>query len=187
MSKTNSTFFSALSFFIIFFGGVANAQSNDLKFLSSLERCQQKQYSALLKSHEKVSDLADTSDDKAEFSKKSSAKLHSAQKFKKSKIALSKEIRYRKRQGALLGVDSNILALISEVLSNKTRVNKYKTRLKKNRGYINQAVLGEIASANEQVDQNYHEITMKSFILKMKIDRNFQSCVVGQPEIQASL
>lgn len=163
------------------------AATSDIQFLQTLESCQQKQYTSLLKSHTMVSELAQTSSAEADTAKKLRDKLRSLKKFSKSKIALNKEIKYRNRQGALLSLDSSILALVSEVLSDKSKVSRYKTKLKANQSYRNQIQLDEIAGANEQIDQNFHEITMKAFILKLKDDRDFQSCVVSEPELRASL
>ena len=163
------------------------AATSDIQFLQTLESCQQKQYTSLLNNHSKISALAQTSSAEADTARKLRDKLRSLKKFSKAKIALSKEIKYRNRQGALLSLDSSILALVSEVLSDKAKVSRYKTKLKSNQTYRNQTQLDEIAGANEQVDQNFHEITMKAFILKLTDDRDFQSCVVSAPELRASL
>ena len=173
--------------FIMIGTASAHAQTNDLQFLKTLESCQQTQYDTLLKTHSDISELAQNSSKAAETAKKLRDKLRAQKKYSKAKIEMAKEIKQRTLQGALLGLDSSVLALINEVLTDKTKAGKYKKKLLSKRDYKDQIQLDEIVSAVEQVDINYHEINEKSYLLKLKDERNFRSCVTTQPQLQASV
>ncbi len=173
----------------LIFVGTASAQTptSDLKFLKTLESCQQRQYTNLLKTHSTLSELAATSSMEADVSQKLRDKLRSMKRYTKAREAMAKEMKYRSRQSALLSLDSSILAMINEVLTDKTKVAEYKKKLLAKAKFRNQSQMDEIVAAVEQLDLNYSEYSGRAFSLKIKDDREFQSCAEPVPQLQASL
>ena len=179
MIRFNKLQVALIPFLIALSTSPAIASSPSLPLLQKLESCQQTQYNHLEKLHQQLSNSAHLSSMQVKTARKSPKRT-------------KKETKLRARESELLSLDSSVLALINQVILDQQKSIRMKNRLKKaisSTAVVQIAVeqVDELSQFAEKVDQNFHEIAQKSFMLKIKDDREFQSCVGQATQVKSGV